>query len=318
MKRIKLTILLVGVLVAGVFAGKTEANAEEETVLRAMTVSPTSQRLILDPGESYTGSFKVSNYNDSIGPIEYVIEAGSFSQSKTDTSKDDYGVVDHVAVSNYNQIKDWITFENDKGVVEPNEVDVLTYTINVPKDAPAGGQYATILVRDETGNSNKGDGNVSIQSAYQFAIVIFAEITGESREEGAVLENNIPTIMFNGPLVASSMVRNDGNVHTDAVYTLEVKSLFSGDELYSNVDEPAKSLVLPETERYNMQEWKETPAVGIFRVKQTVDIFGNVSTNERIVVICPLWLLFIITFVIVLIIIWLVSRRSLRKSAKKE
>lgn len=309
MKKIKFSILVIASILVGVFLG---AKVNAETVLQSMTVSPPNQRLILMPGESYEGVIKVSNANASIRDLKYSVVVGSFSQVKTEDSEDDYGVVDHVSVSNYNQIMDWISFDKEEGVVAPNTTDTIIYTIDVPKNAPAGGQYATIIVRDETGNGDSEDNNVTIGSTYQFAVVIFADITGETREIGSIESNSIPTIAFGGPLSVSSMVRNDGNVHTDAKYTLQVWPLFSDAEIYSNEEEPATSLVLPETERYNVQTWDDAPMVGIFKVRQTVEIFGDVSTVEKVVIICPLWLIVVIILVATVIIIWLITRNKNR------
>ena len=49
------------------------------------------------------------------------------------------------------------------------------------------------------------------------------------------------------------------------------------------------------------------PAVGIFRARQTVTIFGETAVNEKIIVVCPLWLLFIVIFLIALLLIWFVT-----------
>lgn len=117
---------------------------------------------------------------------------------------------------------EWISLGKETDVVALNAVDQITYTISVPKDAPTGEGHATIIVRNETGQAESGNSNVAIESTYPFATVIFAEITGESRKQNAAAENNVPIISFRIPLTVSSMVRNDGNVHTDAKYTLQV------------------------------------------------------------------------------------------------
>ena len=285
----------------------------EEEVVSSLIVSPPTERMILVPGERYKGAFKISSSNASKNALKYTVSVGSFSQVKDEHSKDDYGTVDHISVSSYNQIMDWIVLDKTSGVVEPNTTDTVGYTINVPENAPAGGQYATIIFRDETRGTAGGDGNVAIQNIVQFASVVYAEVAGETREIGAIKENSVPTISFGSPLVTSSLVRNDGNVHTDAKYVLQIYPLFSDHEVYSNEEEPMKSLILPESERYNTQTWEEAPMVGIFRVKQTVSIFGDVSTVEKIVIICPLWLLFIIIIGIIGIIWWLISRSRNRK-----
>ncbi|MBR2578772.1 MAG: hypothetical protein IKE41_01365, partial [Clostridia bacterium] len=258
-------------------------------------------------------SLKISNSNDNKNDLKYSASIGSFSQVKDGKSKDDYGSVDHISRSNYNQIMDWIELDKETGTVAPNSTDVLSYKINVPKDAPAGGQYATIIIRDETVNSDEDSGNVAIQNVMQFGSIIYAEVTGETREAGAILENNVPMISFGSPSMVSSIVKNDGNVHTDAEYTLQIYPLFSDKEVYSNEEEPMTSLILPESERYNALTWDEAPMVGIFKVRQTVKIFGDTSVVEKIVIICPLWLLFIIVIAIALIIFWLVSKSKKRQ-----
>lgn len=289
------------------------AQVFADEILSSMTVSPPTQRMILMPGETYSGSLKISNSNDNKNDLKYSASIGSFSQVKDGKSKDDYGSVDHISRSNYNQIMDWIELDKETGTVAPNSTDVLSYKINVPKDAPAGGQYATIIIRDETVNSDEDSGNVAIQNVMQFGSIIYAEVTGETREAGAILENNVPMISFGSPLMVSSIVKNDGNVHTDAEYTLQIYPLFSDKEVYSNEEEPMTSLILPESERYNALTWDEAPMVGIFKVRQTVKIFGDTSVVEKIVIICPLWLLFIIIIAIALIIFWLVSKSKKRQ-----
>ena len=187
----------------------------------------------------------------------------------------------------------------------------------MPENAPAGGQYATIIVQNDTEDQNSDSGNVSIQSVVRFAAKIVAEVAGETEEKGAIIENNIPAFMFNGPLSATSVVKNDGNVHTDAKYTLQVWPLFSGEEICTNEEKPTEALVVPDTERLHVEECN-LPSIGIFRAKQTVSIFGEESTLEKMVFICPLWLIFIIVFAIAVLVIWLVMKSRSGKTRSRE
>ena len=59
----------------------------------------------------------------------------------------------------------------------------------------------------------------------------------------------------------------------------------------------------------------DLPMVGIFRAKQTVKIFGETSVVEKTIIVCPLWLLFVIVLAIVMILIWLAMRSKARKRA---
>lgn len=285
-----------------------------DPVIGSLTVSPSKQKIVLVPGEIYTGSINVFSPAKSEKNMVYSVSIGSFSESTNGRNNDDYGTVNYIDKSSYNQMMDWITLDKDSGVLSPNTGDVITYTIKVPEDAPAGGQYASLIVKDEAGMYSQGQG-VMVRNEMQILSIIYAEVAGETREEGEIKENSMPSFLLNGPLKADSMVRNNGNVHTDAEYTLQVWPLFSGEEICTNEEEPETSLILPETERYHEQSC-DLPSVGIFKAKQTVKIFGETSIMEKTVIICPLWLLFIIIFVIILIIIWLIARMRMGKKEK--
>ncbi|MBO7131924.1 hypothetical protein J6V85_01500 [Candidatus Saccharibacteria bacterium] len=290
----------------GIINGITFADSN------SMTVSPPYQKIILMPGETYNNSLLVSNSTNSTRDLKYSVEIGSFSQSKTEESNDDYGSISHINVTSYNQIMNWIKLDNTGGTLAPGEKTTIGYSIEVPEDAPGGGQYATILVIDETTSNQPVEGSISIDQKFQFASIIYAEVAGETREEGTITENNIPSFILNGPLQASSMVKNNGNVHTDAEYIFQVWPLFNDEEICTNEEKPETSLILPETERYHVQTC-ELPSVGIFRAKQIVRIFGETSIIEKTIIMCPLWLLFVIIFALVLIIFWLITRFKARK-----
>lgn len=300
MKKILLFVFtLVGAALAcpGAFA---------ETVQSAITVSPPNQKLELKPGEVYQGSITVSNGNSSTIASTYNVSVGSFSQVKTEESRDDYGSMDSSIVSEYNQIVDWITISEKEGTLKPNSANTIHYTITVPENAPAGGQYATILVADAGSDDNGENANVNIQSKYQIASIIYAKIDGQTQEKADVLLNSMSGFLMNGPLVAESMVKNEGNVHTEAEYTLQVWPLFSGEEICTNVDNPDRSLILPGTERYHAQSC-DLPAVGIFRAKQEVKIFDKISVLEQTIIVCPLWLMFIVIFVVIALVLWIIT-----------
>lgn len=301
---ILITVLIFGALTAfGAFA------IEKNNILSAVKVSPMYQKVTLAPGESKELSIKITNPGNSQRDLQYSISTGPFNQNG-DT-------IDIGSITSHNQIMDWIDFEKETGVIAPNGVEILNFTINVPESAPAGGQYATIIVQDDTSRNTSGGSNVNIESVAQIISIIYAEITGDTVGTGVVLENNLPSMIFNNKLEATSLVKNTGNVHTDAKYTLQVWPIFSDEEICTNEENPGTNLIMPEMERYYTQSCN-LPIVGIFRAKQTVQIFDEVSFEEKIVVVCPLWLLTIIVIVIVALIVWLVARSKARKRKMEE
>ena len=320
MKNNKLLIAIMLVFISVLCFGGVRAYADVDIDRDlgsepTMTISPPQQKIVIIPGETFEGSIQISNRAGASKDLKYSVSVGSFSLSKDENGNTDYNSTDVDTITAYNQIMDWIELEKTEGSVAPNTTDVVPFMIHVPEDAPAGGQYATIIFQNDTDSGDSG-GNVSIQNVIRFAASIFAEVAGETRNKGEIISNSVPSVLFTNKLTAESVVRNDGNVHTNAKYTLQVWPLFSDEEICTNEENPGDNLVMPETERVHVEECV-LPKIGFFRAKQTVQVYGETSIVERIVFVCPLWLLFVVVFAIVVAAMWLVKKTKARRSSKK-
>ncbi len=264
-----------------------------------MQVSPSFAEIEeMQPGKSYDGVFKVQNTGGK--DLDYAITITPYSV------KDDKYALDSDTETAYTQMKDWITLSQDSGKLSPNDAEEIKYTIRVPQDAPAGGQYALINIRlVQENDSNSG---ATITANKQIGFRLLGEIEGNTRRTGKVTEQNIPSILFNPPISATSVVENTGNTHITASYVLRVFPLFSNEEVYTNEDSPYEVTVLPETSRYNSISWDDAPHLGIFRVEQTVTIADDTQTIKKTVFLCPIWLIFIILLIIFCVIFWIFSR----------
>ena len=303
---------IVGVMVAmAVFLGvATPVHADG-----GISLSPMTGKIILSPGETYSGSVTVFNQASNENDLSYKAEVLPFFVDEDYNSHYDneYG--------DYNQIVDWITLSNDTGVLPPNSGADIHYTIKVPEDAPAGGQYAGIRVSNALGESTAGGEGLStnVKVSYGIAYNIFAEVTGVDRHEGEIIDVNLPSFLLSGDIIGSAGVKNTGNVHGTAKYTLQVYPLFSNEEVYTNEESPDEKIVLPDRTLYSETAWGGTPIVGVFNVIYTVEFEGVTTQVSKLVIKCPIWLLFIIIFVIFAIIFWLMMRvRSRKKSGGRK
>ena len=265
------------------------------------SVSPMYQEITLIPGEIFYGTFKIVNPAVSANDFDYVIEVSPFSVDKENNTVFEYK-------EDYNQIVKWITLEKTEGSLPRNSDEEIQFSIEVPDDAPAGGQYASIAVRSKTDSASGS--NLNIQTSYQIAHLIYAEVAGETTVKGTLDNLTIPGFLFGGAITASAEVENEGNVHIPVTHTLQVFPLFSNEEYYTNEEEPKTGLVMPGVKRLTSLTWEETPAVGIFRVVYNVSFAGSSKTLNKTVIICPIWLLFVIIAAIVLIIIRLVFHKK--------
>ncbi len=284
-----------------------------------LTVSPMEQRITVYPGEPSTGSIKISNQASAKETLYYKVSAAPFT--RTGNGYDPI-VGEELSSGDYNDIVKWVTFSSEAGDLEPNERDEITYTIDVPKNVRGGGQYFAILVtRTDGPNTNGGEGNATLKEIIQVASTVYVTVSGEDiKLAGVIKDNNIPTFFLKSPVTASFTVENTGNTHMEINYYMQVFPLFSDEEVYTNEENPSLAVVLPGTTRYVSQEWNDAPLFGVFKVRQVVT-YGSSddgkSITEKVVVICPIWLLFIIIFVIAAIIIYFVMRSKSRKNSRK-
>ena len=209
----------------------------------------------------------------------------------------------------------WITFSQDTVHLDAGEGIEMHYTIDVPQDVPNGGQYAAIMAETEEASGSSS----ALKANSRVAMKVYARIAGETRESGNIIENNVPGIVFGGNLVTTtSLVENTGNVHQEAKYIMRVFPFGSGEEVYTNEEDPTKATILPETKRYYSLTWEQTPQLGLYTVEQVVEFAGQTSTTSKLVVICPIWLLIIFIALILAIIFTIVTRARSRKQERRE
>lgn len=294
-------IIALSVMLVSSFSCSMAANAESAPDYR-IQVSPTMLELDLKPGQVSKANFKVQN----TGTKEFEFELDVAPYSVTDENY----TQNITTTSNYTQIKDWVIFSKDSGTIPAGGEEEITVKVNVPQDVPAGGQYAAILARMKEPTNTEG----GIKSEKQIGILLYSKnVDGQTREEGKIAENKVPSFLFAPPIQATSVVENTGNVHADAKYVLQVFPLFGDEEVYTTEESPATRTVLPETRRFNRVTWDGAPQLGIFKVRQTVEFLGEKSVTEKVVFLCPIWFLLIILVLVFLAVFWIVSRSRGRK-----
>lgn len=285
-------------MVATLVVGALPVSADERPDYR-LQVSPSKLDIDLAPGKTEKKSFQVQNTGNKA--FEFKIEVAPYSV--VDENYDP----NYSNESKYTDLAKWVTFSQTEGNLESDGSVKIDVEINVPKDVPAGGQYAAIMVSVDRNQASESEG-AQIGMTQRIGLVMYSTVEGKTRKEGKVIENKVPSFKFQPPVTASSVVENTGNVHATATYTLQVFPLFGGEEVYSNEDKPDTRTILPETKRYNEIQWEGAPALGIFKVKQTVNFLGQDSVTEKIVFLCPIWFLFIILLLIFVIIFWIINR----------
>ncbi len=296
------------------YAEDTENSSSEESKPAIwLQISPVSNKVTLIPGEDSDYSFTVSNIGSE--DFGYHVYAAPYS-----VNDEDYNV-SFSNETNRTQISRWIQFYKDDGSLtndahfklNKGEKQTVRYRISVPDSIPAGGQYATIFAEsDEVEGKVSGSG---IKTVSRVGLIVYGHTDGDTVDEAKITDFGFKTFMTSGRISASSRVENNGNTDFEAIYELDIQSLF-GKQLFSK---SSSYNILPDTARRVTTEWEETPLLGFYKVRYKVSALNNsvVEEKTKIVVIMPVFVMILSIILLTLIIIWviiLVRKRRERKS----
>lgn len=278
----------------------------------SFVISPMTKRLSLKAGKVYEGILTVANPKDAKKDIKFKIEVSPYS-----VNGEEY-TVDFSNKNDRNQIVNWIKLDKTAGTLKPGESTKVGYAIMVPTNAPAGGQYAALLVSlDNEGQSSSG---VAVENVFEMASVIYANVEGETKHEGHISSNDVPGFVTSIPFKVEGDISNEGNVHEIAMVSLEVKSIFSTTPLYPLTGESGvlEETIMPDTTRHISRDVNGISPLGIYTVKQVITYMDETSVVEKTVIACPIWFMVLIALTLCSILYSIykaLQRRKRRKNA---
>jgi hypothetical protein len=278
------------------------------------TLLPMSQRFTLTPGEVTEGSIKIVNPADATENFSYKVSVTPYGVVGESYTAD----LEHESART--SISKWIKIAEPTGEVKPNEAKEVKFTIDVPEDAMVGGQYATIAVSSNANASNSN--GVAVQNVLEMASVIYGTVTGPIERKGEILGNDVPGFITNPPATLGALIKNEGNVHEDASFTITVSDFFSGRQILPTEEDTGQysELIMPETTRYIEREVNNLPALGVVKVSQTIHYMGSTpSVVEKTVIICPIWfmaLVFATLAATVFTVVHIVKKHKKNKTSK--
>lgn len=277
----------------------------------SFVVTPMSQEFNLGPGKIYDGKITVANPGDSTSDFAYKISVAPYS-----VLGEAYDA-DLTTMSNHSMIVDWIKLDESTGIVKPNETKEVHFTITVPESAPAGGQYASILVTEDV--KNAASQGLEVNSVFEIASLVYANVAGETVREGEILENRIPSFVMTVPVNVGALISNTGNVHQTATTVLEVRNLLTGEVILPTEQNSGRyaETIMPDTTRQTSYDIANLPVVGAVKITQVVYYNGISSVEIKDVVICPIWFIVLaITLVasVIAAIVVLVKKRQKKRA----
>jgi len=163
-------------------------------------------------------------------------------------------------------LPEWILLPEKTINVPPDGISSLIINIAIPNDVPSGGYYAAIVA---SRSPEQVDANVAVQA--QTAALVLLTVTGESKEQAALLDFVGPGSTNRLPIDFEYRIQNQGNVHLTPSGYIKVYDIFGGETATINVNQDG-GRVLPNSTRTYQATWIQSESVG--------SGFINELTNE--------------------------------------
>lgn len=280
-------IFTAGLTTALLFAAVAVTQPVQAIEGESIVLSPASNRLTIDAGQTRKGTLKV--INDGTIAYDFVVYASPYSVSNG------------AYVPNYNDKKanadlyTWVTFDKKDYTLNPGQSIDVPYTIVVPADAAPGGHYGVLFAETQA-----DEGNGQIARKKRVGSIVYSTVNGDYITAGKQIDAQIDWLQLGGPVVATATVENTGNVDFLMTELLEVKNVF-GAVSYKKTNE---RIVLPKTTRDIGMSWENGPIMGLYNVKVETKILDKVTTKQSWVLLMPMWILVVMVIAIVAIIYW--------------
>lgn len=275
------------------------------------TVTPMSQQIELEAGQTYIGHITVANPANAAADFTYQVNVSPYG-----VIGEDY-TADLMTQTDRSQISKWITIPEPTGTLKPNETHDVEFVINVPENAPDGGQYATIMISSAPKSTANDDG-VNVKNIFEMASIIYAKVAGETTYKGEILENYIPGFATGTPIRVSTTIKNESNVHETARISLEVKSFFAAAPVYPRAGESGtvQEVIMPDSTRLFTRDIDGISPLGIYDITQTVTFLNDTSINHQTIVVCPIWFMALVIISVAAIIVAIVH--TIKKHRRKK
>lgn len=287
-------------------------------------VSPQGMRFSMDAGESRSGTLMITNPVDAENELHYKVTVVPYN-----VVGEEYDI-DLENMTEYSKIVDWVQIENPEGMIAKNSVHTVNYTINVPEDAPGGGQYFAFLVQNVADEHSSSD-TVRVKDVMELSSIVYVSVNGDIIYKGEVLDSEVPAFSFSNPFTTSTLVRNDGNIHRDALIKVKATNVFTGEEMNiwnaaeegktgedESVEATISYVIMPGTTRYTSMQVAGLPDLGIYNVKQVVSFEEKEYITEQTMILCPLWFVGLVFLAILSVVGMVVRRVKTRKRRRRK
>ena len=307
MKKIFCLILI---LVSGIFfvLPNNFVFAQEAA---GISISPVRFELTANPGDVLENKIKVFNPTDSVISLKIISEDFKAVGEEGHVSID---INEREEDEKIYSLKSWITTQPNEFILNPKETKVISFLIEIPKNAEPGGKYGSVI---PTITGSVGEEFTGAKVSSSVAALVLLVVSGDIKEKLIIDSFTVPSFQEYGPVPFEMKFKNKGTVHVKPKGYIIVTDWFGKNVV--ELELPQKN-VMPEATRKVEAEWDTKWLFG----KYTASIIGVYGTsNENLIPrtitfwVLP-WklMLGILAVLLVIFVILFLSRKRLRMAAK--
>ena len=246
---------------------------------RAMTISPLTWEVEIEPGQTEQNFINLTNENASEdlyvnGYVEVFKPKGTRGEAQV------------AAPAVADQAVAWVRLPQNSLKIKPQETARVPLIISVPETASAGGYYLAIMW--ETAASHRQNIN-QVRVSGRVGLLVFLQVAGSAKEEltlesfGFLSEQRIFNYL---PVGFTSRLVNSCNVHLKPQGLIIIKNIFGVAEVLPF--NPEKNNILPSSTREWDNVWQKKAAIsgtGFWsELKREINNFAGGRYSAQLVV----------------------------------
>lgn len=285
------------ILLFSVFLNLT--SAQNTISSQSLEVSPPSQELQADPGQTITAKAKVRNKSADSISIKVRIEDFTATGEEGQVALIEKGP---------QSLTSWAIVEPATFPLKPGETKEVISKISVPKEA-AGGHYGSFVFSVGGGQAAPGTAAVSQELASLFLI----RISGPVSEKLLISEFKAPTFLEFGPVPFTIKFTNSGNVHVKPFGLINITDIFG--RVVKDVVVRGETNIFPGASRIVTVNYDEKLLLGPYKAQAVLN-FG--SKNESLTATTTFFVFPVRIAAALLLVLFVlyVSRKRLGKALK--
>jgi P pilus assembly chaperone PapD len=206
-----LLIFVVGIFVSLIFS--LGIFAQNQSSVQSLEVSPPSQELLADPGQTVVATAKVRNKSRETLPVTVRIEDFTASGEEGQVALTDQGPY---------SLTNWAVITPKSFSLPPGEEQEVTATIKVPTNKVAGGYYGSFVFSVK--NEAQGGGMASV--GQEIASLFLLKVSGPVSEQLTLDSITAPAFLEFGPVPLNLKFTNTGNIHTKVYGLVNISDMF--------------------------------------------------------------------------------------------